>query len=90
MCGCGCLCSHCICACGTQERERGDDDVVDVLAKNNTVVVNEEKVKVRDLSGLGLRGLRGRRGCGRDRVPGRMRIATAPFTWEFTVRLDEL
>ncbi|GLC36230.1 hypothetical protein PLESTB_001366000 [Pleodorina starrii] len=29
-----------------KERERGDDDVVDVLAKSNTVVVNEEKVKV--------------------------------------------
>ncbi|KAG2427383.1 hypothetical protein HYH02_014603 [Chlamydomonas schloesseri] len=29
-----------------KERERGDDDVVDVLAKNNTVIVNEEKVKV--------------------------------------------
>ncbi|KAG2483142.1 hypothetical protein HYH03_017988 [Edaphochlamys debaryana] len=29
-----------------KERERGDDDVVDVLNKQNTVVVNEEKVKV--------------------------------------------
>lgn len=29
-----------------KERDRGDEDVVDVLAKNNTVVVNEEKVKV--------------------------------------------
>lgn len=32
--------------CPYQERDRGDEDVVDVLAKNNTVVVNEEKVKV--------------------------------------------
>ncbi|KXZ53036.1 hypothetical protein GPECTOR_8g401 [Gonium pectorale] len=29
-----------------KERERGDEDVVDVLAKGNTVVVNEVKVKV--------------------------------------------
>ncbi|PNH08824.1 Kinesin-like protein KIF2A [Tetrabaena socialis] len=29
-----------------KERERGDEDVVDVVAKVNTVVVNEEKVKV--------------------------------------------
>ncbi|GIL77938.1 hypothetical protein Vretimale_6530 [Volvox reticuliferus] len=29
-----------------KERERGDEDVVDVLTKSNTVIVNEEKVKV--------------------------------------------
>ena len=37
-----------------KERERGDEDVVDVVARQSTVLVNEVKTKVQPAAGMWL------------------------------------